>query len=700
MIQEWEDTTNDWYNSLPYELQSVYTMNGSKHVTQVPVLIELLRLSGHQGYKELMQELSQGFEMTGPLTPGTGWLTRVDGRYSNPISDDEFRIHNLAYVRAKLHSARPSSHWRAMLDELLDEKAKGRVEGPLQAPANWKVTLRETEAGPVSPVPTDRAQAAMCFAVVQSDKVRRCEDYRRSHHNSTVSASDTPHYADVEGYVNIIRHLQQLGLGLSMVWGQDLSGAYRQLPVRPGETAYTLLALPSGHSLWRHHATPFGAVASVWAFCRFGDGLTSLARRLLVILTGHFVDDWTGVELAATAASSCSCFKSFFQQLGLAMKAEKEQPPSTRQKVLGVIIHIQAHEVTVEMCPKRRQKLLGMLGELLMSNYLSPDDAQRLAGKLGFMATTLFGGMGMAAIQPFYARAHCLGEQSNYRLTFALKSSIHILQQLLMSSRPRTFPWHHEDDRPRAVIYSDAFFQLGERLLRPREAPELWNPQKRKPVSNGWGFVVKLQDRVIYANGELPRTFIEKFVSRKAFIYMMGILAAVMATIYLRAWLPPYFIMFIDNQAGRCALQKGYGKDPKVNTIITAFWSLAAHEAWFPAFQYVKSDLNISDPVSRHNTSFAENMGWDRLQVDTSALLLILEGFSQDPEASIQSLLNDLLSLGRTPCGVVDVHGVAEKCTATNDPVAPTLPTSRRWTKDGEGGLHANLDDSCHGASG
>ena len=162
-----------------------------------------------------------------------------------------------------------------------------------------------------------------------------------------------------------------------------------------------------------------------------------------------------------------------------------------------------------------------MLGELLTSNYLSPDDAQRLAGKLGFMATTLFGEMGMAAIQPFYARAHCLGEQSNYRLTFALKSSIHILQQLLMSSRPRTFPWHHEDDRPRAVIYSDAFFQLGERLLRPREAPELWNPQKRKPVSNGWGFVVKLQDRVIYANGELPRTFIEKFVSRKAFIYMM-----------------------------------------------------------------------------------------------------------------------------------------------------------------------------------
>ena len=57
-------------------------------------------------------------------------------------------------------------------------------------------------------------------------------------------------------------------------------GAYRQIPARPGDTAYTMLVLPSGPSLWRHKATPFGAVASVWAFCRFGDSLTALSRRL------------------------------------------------------------------------------------------------------------------------------------------------------------------------------------------------------------------------------------------------------------------------------------------------------------------------------------------------------------------------------------------------------------------------------------
>ena len=63
----------------------------------------------------------------------------------------------------------------------------------------------------------------MCFAVLQSDKVRRCEDFRKSAHNATVRADACPHYySDVESYVAVIRHLGYSG---SLVWGQDLSVA-------------------------------------------------------------------------------------------------------------------------------------------------------------------------------------------------------------------------------------------------------------------------------------------------------------------------------------------------------------------------------------------------------------------------------------------------------------------------------------------
>ncbi|CAL1152210.1 unnamed protein product [Cladocopium goreaui] len=319
---------------------------------------------------------------------------------------------NRKYVQTKLDSATPSPHWKAMWEELVEEKAKGRVEAPLQAPADWKVTLQEVRLG------------------------------RRSSHNSTIEADDCPHYNDVEGYATAIRHLQSLSQGKAMIWGQDLAGAYRQLPVKPGDDTYTILMVPEGPSLWRHRAAPFGAVASVWAFCRFGDSLTALARRLLLTLTGHFVDDWTGTELAATCRSSCDSFRDFFLCLGLAMKPEKEQPPALKQKVLGVIMSVQQEALTVEICPKRRDRLVTTLNKILESNHLTPDEAQlQVAGKLGFMSTTLFGGTGMAAIQPFHSRAHCLGEQKNNKLTFVLRAAINTLLQLLSGCRPRTFPW-------------------------------------------------------------------------------------------------------------------------------------------------------------------------------------------------------------------------------------------------------------------
>ena len=123
MIQDWEDTTTLWFEGLHPDLQAVYTTNGTKAVTQVPVLIELLRWAGYQGVEVLQEELTVGFEMTGRLNPGTGWLPRTYGRYRNPISMQSFHDLNKAYVQEKLVSANPSEHWQVLLEELMSERA-------------------------------------------------------------------------------------------------------------------------------------------------------------------------------------------------------------------------------------------------------------------------------------------------------------------------------------------------------------------------------------------------------------------------------------------------------------------------------------------------------------------------------------------------------------------------------------------------
>ena len=681
MIIDWEDITAEWFKSLPPEIQSVYTTNGHKEVTQVPVMAELLTMAGHTGAKELFRELSSGFPMTGTMTPGTGWLQRTDERYAHPISQEEFQRLNRSHVDERIRNSKPSRHWKVMLDELMDDREKGRVEGPLQAPTDWAFALEAPNGMHLSPPPTDRAWAALCFAVEQGDKVRRCEDYRRSSHNSTVQADDCPHYDDVTRYVTVMKHIQALGCGLPQIWGHDLTGAYRQIPLEPSDSAYTVLILPRGPSLWRHRAAPFGATASVWAFCRFSDSMVSLARRYLIALAGHFVDDFTGVELAATAESSCLSFKAFFQRLGLSMKPEKEQPPAETQKVLGVVIQAHEGELIVGTCPKRREKLLTLLEEILESNRLSAEDAQKVAGKMGFLATTLFGGIGMAAIQPFYARAHHLGEQKNDKLTFALRAAIHTMRQLLQCGKPRSFPWSASETASQAVIYSDAYFLVGETMMRARDAPELWSPKKRKAKANGWGFVVRLPNKVVFSHGELPQEFISQFVSRKAFIYMMEIMAAFIAVTFLQEELPSFFLMFIDNQAGKTALQKGYGSDGRVNAIITAFWVLAAERNWFPAFQYVKSDLNISDPISRHDVEIAQREGWEERPIVLTKLLAALEEFASDPDGSISKLLQNLLDAGRTPSGVGMMHGVVDYAHQPGNPPGVQHTNQQRMRK-------------------
>ena len=91
--------------------------------------------------------------------------------------------------------------------------------------------------------------------------------------------------------------------------------------------------------------------------------------------------------------TACDSFRDMFQELGLCMKKSKEQPPNTQQKVLGVIITVRDESLMVEAFPDRKQKVLEMLEDMQSSNSLTPDQAQRITGKLAFLSTTFLGGL-------------------------------------------------------------------------------------------------------------------------------------------------------------------------------------------------------------------------------------------------------------------------------------------------------------------
>ena len=77
-----------------------------------------------------------------------------------------------------------------------------------------------------------------------------------------------------------------VGGGVVLIFGHDLLNAYGvRHSVAPSWPH------PVGLSFWYHLAMNFRATASVWNFNRGGDALQQLFRGLLLLATGHYVDD-------------------------------------------------------------------------------------------------------------------------------------------------------------------------------------------------------------------------------------------------------------------------------------------------------------------------------------------------------------------------------------------------------------------------
>ena len=128
---------------------------------------------------------------------------RTDSRYEFPVTLEAFLRNNRQYTMRKLLSKRVDPEWATMQDELRTELAKGRMSGPYRAPDWWPVPTTTIDDMPLRPLPSQEISTSFCFSVVQSDKIRRCEDFRRSGHNATVIAHDVPHHHDIRTFTEL-----------------------------------------------------------------------------------------------------------------------------------------------------------------------------------------------------------------------------------------------------------------------------------------------------------------------------------------------------------------------------------------------------------------------------------------------------------------------------------------------------------------
>ena len=303
--------------------------------------------------------------------------------------------------------------------------------------------------------------------------------------------------------------------------------------------------------------------------------------------------------------------------------------------VQGVQLSLGHDGATLAPTRKRLNKILGV-----QENRLTPETAHRLAGKLNLCEPD---SLRKGGATPIYARsgAHS-GDKSE--LMPGLRAALLATAALLQQVPPRLVPF----TAPQAVncvVYADAFFLEGELRHKagwvPANAP-MAHPHRS---ANGWGYVVRVGDIAWYDCGSVPAWFVRKFDTRRAHIYMLEVLAQILAVVTLADILGEDWVAFIDNAAGQWALNKGYGRDPSVNGLLSAFWSLAAMHSWRPTFYRVTSEANIADPISRADCTLAIRLGWKQAETPLDRILEILAWAADDLEYAVHRAASDLSTI-------------------------------------------------------
>eukprot|EP00439_Symbiodinium_sp_Y106_P037797 s6516_g4.t1 len=256
-------------------------------------------------------------------------------------------------------------------------------------------------------------------------------------------------------------------------------------------------------------------------------------RVLLWVLSGHFVDDFNGVDVDGLAEGAFGGMAEFLELLGLQTKPSKAQKPAKEHIIQGVLVAITSDGVVLRPTPARVKKI----------------------------TQSTFGAVRKAALQPVYARAAAV---SDTRLSVGLRAALSSLRALLALAniQPKVIPYI-DDGAPAAIIYADAFYVPARRGQTQSHIPAEVNVRPGTRGRNGW----RMGAELFYDWGTAPAEFLEAFAARKA---------------------------FISGDLGSSPPLPGYGKDPAVNGVLAAFGSTAALADWLPDFRRVPSKTDLS----------------------------------------------------------------------------------------------------------
>ena len=310
---------------------------------------------------------------------------------------------------------------------------------------------------------------------------------------------------------------------------------------------------------------------------RLGSALTAVLH-MVGIPALRYVDDLFFAVPSCMGDVAKKCLVEAISLLGYHLEPSKTEGPASLMTILGVQIKVRPHSVVLAPDPLKAAKWIRDLQEALATNSLPPSQAAKMAGRLNFAASSVFGKLGSAHLRPLYARLHHSGRSApgsplNPEITASLVFWIDLLH---MPHFRRILELPH-CKTPAKVLYTDAtgHGDLGFVLYEGSSTPSSW-AASRVP-------------------DEVTSTLSERITQVTAF-ELLAPRWSIMQSPQLRNCRVD---LYIDNQAAEHILRKGASAAPDLNLIADKFWHLIFERNITLRVFRVPSKENPSDAPSR-----------------------------------------------------------------------------------------------------
>ena len=485
------------------------------------------------------------------------------------------------------------------------------------AKATWDSTVDEIEKQWVwRDVTSDISKVILAkrFGLQQKNKIRVIDDCSLGGYNKTYGTKEKlrVHAVDqIAAYLSWI--CTELGEQLDdELVGRtyDLRSAYKQFGVS-AETRSQLRLLvwdveQNKPTLLGVNALPFGAAGSVSAFLRISMAIWFIGTVGLKLCWTVFYDDYTVICKKRMSHGTGIAAEALFDLFGMwfAKEGTKAVDFSSQVKTLGLVIRLgdATGPFTVGHTTERRQELCEALEAILEAKRIEPKQAERLRGRMQWFEGYAFGRIAQHSLKVLGELS--LRQQRFVSLNESEMSAINFLLSRVKSAEAIRITTTLLDNY---LIFTDGACE--------------GDTEKTGSVGGV----------LVGPNGQV----LEHFSSRVPSSYMDSLLEASDNPIYELELLPVHIalslwshrlqsshvVMYLDNDAARAAMCKGYGATVAAQRIVQKVMETECSCELKTWFARVPTHSNIADGPSRLQCHEIELMGSKELKVDWNVVL-------------------------------------------------------------------------------